>query len=178
MTTTAKKIHEELKKSKNTLIVSHKNPDGDTLSSACALMQYLRNLGKNHAAFCSTPIAKSLAFLPHVEYFAHDPFIFKNHFFDVIVVVDSGDLLYAGIDEHIKNLEYSPIIINIDHHPTNKHYGHHNLVLPEAASTTEILYNFFRINEIKLDKHIATCLLTGIVTDTGHFSNLPLRQAR
>lgn len=171
MTTIAKKIHEELKKSQNILIVSHKNPDGDTLSSACALMQYLRNLGKNHVAFCATPVAKNLAFLPHIEYFTRDPLIFKNNFFDIIVVVDSGDLVYAGIDEYIKNLEYNPIIVNIDHHPTNNHYGHRNLVMPEAASTTEILYNFFRINNIKLDKHIATCLLTGIITDTGHFSN-------
>jgi len=171
MTITAKKIHEEINKADNILIISHKNPDGDTLSSACALMQHLRNIGKNHTAFCATSINQNLAFLPHIEYFITDPVIFKRQSFDVIIVVDSGDLRYAGVSEHINNLEYSPIIINIDHHATNTNFGHHNLVLNTAASTTEVLYRFFQINEILIDKHIATCLLTGLVTDTSNFSN-------
>ncbi|MBI5731990.1 MAG: bifunctional oligoribonuclease/PAP phosphatase NrnA [Candidatus Magasanikbacteria bacterium] len=171
MLTIAKKIHAELLQADNILIVSHKNPDGDTLSSACALMQYLRRLGKNHTAFCATPINKNLSFLPHLEYFIMDPEIFRRRYFDIIVIFDSGDLSYAGVKEQMENLDYSPTLINIDHHPTNRLYGHHNLVLPEAASTTEILYRFFEINNIALDQHIATCLLTGIVTDTAHFSN-------
>jgi len=171
MITEAKKIHKELLKAENILIISHKNPDGDTLSSACALMQYLRTVNKNHTAFCATPLNKNLAFLPHLEYFVMDPEIFQKHYFDVVVVFDSGDLLYAGVENHLKNLEYSPIIINIDHHATNQFYGHHNLVIADAASTTEVLYRFFQVNDIEIDKHLATCLLTGIVTDTGHFTN-------
>lgn len=171
MITVAKKIHQELLEADNILIISHKNPDGDTLSSACALMQYLRTVNKNHTAFCATPINKNLSFLPHLEYFVLDKDIFQKQFFDVVVVFDSGDLLYAGVEEHLKNLEYSPTIINIDHHPTNQFYGHHNMVVPTAASTTEVLYRFFQVNDIDIDKHLATCLLTGIVTDTGHFTN-------
>ena len=171
MITVAKKIHQELLGAENILIISHKNPDGDTLSSACALMQYLRTVNKNHTAFCATPINKNLAFLPHLEYFVINPEIFQKQNFDVIVVFDSGDLLYAGVEDFIKNLEYSPTIINIDHHPTNQNYGDHNLVIHTAASTTEVLYRFFQVNDIEIDKHLATCLLTGIVTDTGHFTN-------
>lgn len=171
MQTIAKQIHQTLLKAENILIISHKNPDGDTLAAACALMQYLRSINKPHTAFCATAINKNLAFLPHLEYFAADPLIFQNHRFDIIVIFDSGDLLYAGVDEPLQNLSYSPTLINIDHHPTNEFYGHHNLVVPEAASTTEILYRFFKINNIRIDKYIAVCLLTGIVTDTAHFSN-------
>ncbi len=171
MHTVAKQIHQELRKAQNILLISHKNPDGDTLSSACALMQYLRNEGKNHLAFCATALNKNLAFLPHLDYFTGDPAIFHTHLFDAIVVLDSGDLAYAGVAEHLQNLSYSPVLINIDHHPTNEHYGHFNLVLPEAASTTEVLYRFFKINNLEIDKYIATCLLTGIITDTSHFSN-------
>ncbi len=171
MQTIAKQIHQTLLKAENILIISHKNPDGDTLSSACALMQYLRQIDKPHLAFCATSISQNLAFLPQIEYFVTDPLIFQNHRFDTIVVFDSGDLFYAGVDEHLRTLPYSPTLINIDHHPTNEFYGHHNLVRPEAASTTEILYRFFKINDLKIDKYIATCLLTGIVTDTAHFSN-------
>lgn len=177
MTTEAKKIHEELQKADNILIISHKNPDGDTLSSASALMQYLRCHNKNHLAFCATSLNRNLSFLPHLEYFVTDPQIFQSHRFDVMVILDSGDLLYAGVDRHLSNLSYQPTIINIDHHPTNELYGHLNLVQPEAASTTEILYHFFKINEVRIDKFLATCLLTGIVTDTAHFSN-PATSAR
>lgn len=171
MQTIAKQIHQALLAAENILLIAHKNPDGDVLGSACALMQYLRRADKAHLAFCATPINQNLAFLPQVEYFVNDPTIFEKHYFDTIIILDSGDLFYAGVDQHLENLPYSPIIINIDHHPTNEFYGHHNLVRPEAASTTEILYRFFKANEIKIDKSLATCLLTGLVTDTSHFSN-------
>lgn len=177
MVTEAKKIHEELQKADNILLISHQNPDGDTLSAACALMQYLRRYDKNHLAFCATPLSRHFSFLPHLEYFATDPQIFQNQRFDVVAVLDSGDLRYAGVDQHLRNLSYQPTLINIDHHPTNELYGHLNLVRPEAASTTEILYHFFKINEVKIDRFLATCLLTGIATDTAHFSN-PATSAR
>lgn len=171
MIDTARKIHQEILGAENILLVSHKNPDGDTLASTCALMQYLRQIDKNHTAFCATAIAKNLSFLPHVEYFITDPASLAARHFDTVMVLDSGDLIYAGLADYLGGLPYSPTIINIDHHATNEFYGHHNLVMPEAASTTEILYNFFKINRIHIDRHIATCLLTGVVTDTGHFSN-------
>lgn len=177
MQTIAKQIHQTLLQAENILLISHKNPDGDALSSACALMQYLRRLDKPHAAFCATPINKNLTFLPHLDYFVTNPRIFQNYRFDVMVILDSGDLTYAGVAEPLKNLSYNSTIINIDHHPTNEFYGHCNLVKPEAASTTEILYHFFKINEVKIDKFLATCLLTGLATDTSHFSN-PATSAR
>lgn len=177
MNIVAKKIHDHLQQANEVLIVSHKNPDGDTLASASALMQYLRQLNVKHTAFCATPISQNLAFLPHLEYFVTDSVLLYQRRFDTIIVVDAGDLLYAGVQEHFQKLPYSPIIINIDHHCTNELYGHYNLVLPEAASTTEVLHFYFKINGIKLDKHLATCLLTGIVTDTNNFSN-PATTAR
>jgi phosphoesterase RecJ-like protein len=171
MIDTAKQIHKELLGAENILLVSHKNPDGDALSSGCALMQYLRQLNKNHIAYCATPISKNLNFLPHAEYYITNPQILTNNQFDLIIVLDSGDLLYAGLDEFLKKLDYAPIVVNIDHHATNEFYGHHNLVFSNAASTTEVLYSFFKINKIAIDKYIATCLLTGIIADTAYFSN-------
>lgn len=167
----AQQINCALKQAEHILIVSHKNPDGDTLSSACAMMQYLRAIEIPHTAFCATAINPSMRFLPHIEYFVTDQTIFKKMRFDVMVVLDSGDLAYAGVEKIIAALPDEPIIINIDHHTTNTRYGHHNLVIPDAASTTEVLHRFFKANKIALDKHLATCLLTGLITDTDHFSN-------
>lgn len=167
----ALQINSALKQAEHILIVSHKNPDGDTLSSACALMQYLRTIEIAHTAFCATPVNPLMRFLPHIEYFVTDHALFERMRFDTIVVLDSGDLAYAGIEHLISALHYEPTIINIDHHVTNARYGHHNLVIPDAASTTEVLYRFFKINHIQIDKLIATCLMTGLITDTDHFSN-------
>ena len=54
----------------------------------------------------------------------------------------------------------------------NINFGHVNLVHGEASSTSEIIYHFFDFHDIPINKEIATCLLTGIMTDTGNFSNL------
>jgi phosphoesterase RecJ-like protein len=62
-------------------------------------------------------------------------------------------------------------IINIDHHATNEHYGQINLVIPTAASTTEVLFHYFRNNNIFVNPKMATSLLTGLATDTSNFSN-------
>jgi phosphoesterase RecJ-like protein len=59
--------------------------------------------------------------------------------------------------------------INIDHHQDNPGYGEHNLLDPEAASSTAILYEIFKAGSFPIDKEIATALYVGLVTDTGRF---------
>ncbi|NIV99513.1 hypothetical protein GWN26_10420 [Candidatus Saccharibacteria bacterium] len=79
--------------------------------------------------------------------------------------------MYAGVHEIIEGLKEDLPIINIDHHATNQNYGQLNLVDAEASSTAEVVYNFFSHNNVKIDKHIATALLVGILTDTTNFTN-------
>jgi phosphoesterase RecJ-like protein len=59
-----------------------------------------------------------------------------------------------------------PFIINIDHHITNTRFGDINVVDPQAASTTEILYKLFSEMQVEISPDIALALLTGLVTDT------------
>jgi phosphoesterase RecJ-like protein len=80
-------------------------------------------------------------------------------------------LQYAGVEDIIAQNERIFSIINIDHHATNQHYGEINLVDPEASSTAEIIFNFLNINNQPVDKHMATALLAGILTDTSNFTN-------
>ncbi len=167
----AKKIYQALRAARNVLIVPHQNPDGDALGSACVLIHLLKKWNINHTVFCATDKADNLSFLPHVDRITTNAGIWDNHAFDLIVVVDSSDLTYAGVSKYIEELSPRPTIINIDHHVTNENYGDLNLVIKTAASTTQILYNFFKINNIKIDKHTATCLLTGLITDTDNFTN-------
>lgn len=166
------KIKEALDQANQVAIIAHKNPDGDTLGALLGMSHFLNHTKTPHILFCATTIPEYLQFLPDIDKISHDEshLIEKNH--DVIVVMDSGDLKYAGVDEHFRKLKGLPIVINIDHHPTNQHFGHINLVHPKASSTSEIIFHFLDYFRMPIPKNVATQLLTGILTDTGSFSNL------
>ena len=166
---TAKQIHTHLKRAKKVVVIPHQNPDGDAIGAATAFHEYLLQLGKHARVFCVTPVNHKLHFVNHSTEVEVDPIIFKDLTIDTVVVLDSGDLRYAGVAAFLEN--HPATIINIDHHATNEHYGHLNLVLTAAASTTEILYHYFRANNILINQKMATALLTGLTTDTGNFSN-------
>lgn len=167
----AKHIHNEIKKANKILLICHQNPDGDALGSVSALAHFLDLEGKKYETFCLTESSRHLAALPHLVIPESNRRVWQNANHDLIIVVDSGDLKYAGVDEYIAKLQHEPIILNIDHHPTNKKFGKHNLVIDTASSTTEILYFFFRYNNIKITRDMAMALLTGLITDTENFSN-------
>ncbi|HLD60550.1 MAG TPA: DHH family phosphoesterase [Patescibacteria group bacterium] len=165
----AHQIHEHIKKAKKVVIVPHQNPDGDAIGAATAFHEYLKTLKKDGVIFCITTVGDKLHFVPHSTVVVQDPTIFEDPKVDTVVLLDSGDLRYAGVEQYLAN--HSATIINIDHHATNEYYGHINLVIPTAASTTEILHHFFRHNNIVVNQRMATSLLTGLTTDTGNFSN-------
>lgn len=159
-----------IKQANNILIVSHQKPDGDTLGANFALAHFLEDQGKNYYSFCLHPVPEQFKFLP-LSYKLNNDAGFFNKDIDLLIVVDSGDLRYAGIDGLISNLKKDIKIINIDHHPTNDNFGHLNIVDSKASSTTEIFFYLFKEAGIKINIDMATPLLTGILTDTSNFSN-------
>lgn len=166
----ALQIHDRLNNASNVIIVAHQNADGDALGSACAMYEHLKNRGLKTTIFCITPVNPRLAFLPHSDKLQTDIEIFSDYSWDVIIVLDSGDLQYAGVHLLIKN--HPAEIINIDHHNTNARYGtNHNLVLPTASSTAEVVYQFLHHIHANISHRMATALLTGIITDTDNFTN-------
>ena len=171
MQRTVKHIHNEIKKADKILLICHQNPDGDALGSISALAHFLDLEGKQYETFCLTESSKHLCALPHIVIPSSNKSIWQNANHDLIIVLDSGNLEYAGVDKYIEKLNHEPIIINIDHHPTNNRFGSYNLVVEEASSTTEILYFFFKYNNIEITKNMAMALLTGLITDTENFSN-------
>lgn len=167
----AKHIHQEIQKAVRILLVCHKNPDGDTLGSITAFIHYLKTINKQPVGFCSTPIPGGFGYLPHVNDISNSAAVWEGQSYDLLIVFDSGDLQYAGVADLLPKLKQQPIIIDIDHHATNHLYGTHNLVITTASSTAEIVYRYFQTNHIPIDKHMATSLLTGLTTDTDHFTN-------
>jgi len=165
----ALKINERIKTAESIIIVPHQNADGDALGSAGALYEYISSLGKKARIFCFTKLNEKLAFMPHSDKLTTDPQVFQDKNVDLVIVVDSGDLEYAGVFKFLEN--HPAEIINIDHHHTNKFFGHHNLVIATMSSASEVVYHLFRHNRIRFNHHIATSLLTGIITDTDNFTN-------
>jgi phosphoesterase RecJ-like protein len=60
-------------------------------------------------------------------------------------------------------------LIVVDHHVSNDHFGTINLIDPHAAASAVLVYELLGKMGLALDEDIATCLYTGLVTDTGRF---------
>ncbi len=173
---TPSQIHAHLTtRARRVVVVPHKNPDGDTLGAATAFFHYLKSHGIDATLWCKTGASAPLAFLPHAEELRSDPALWDGasvaRQFDTVCIFDAGDPTFAGVADRIATLGMRPTIINFDHHFTNTHFGDYNFVQLDAASTTQVLYNYFHAIQFPIDAPTATCLLTGLMTDTGNFSN-------
>lgn len=171
---TIKKINALINESNNILLVCHRYPDGDTLGSNLAFAYYFDRLNKNYSIYCQDPPASFFSFLPNFKKI-QTGLAPRLSAFDLIIASDCGDLNQTGLDLAAWSENKTPLI-NIDHHLTNTHFGAYNLILPDVASTTAVLYHFFSQNFVNLDRALATCLLTGLITDTNNFSNLSTNQ--
>lgn len=165
-----KQLYRLINESERMLFISHKKPDGDTVGATTALSRWCRLQGKEVTIYCNDLPANQFRYLIESQYYTTDTAVFSRPY-DLVFVIDSGDLKYAGIDTCIPKLKPGYVLINIDHHQTNQLYGNLNLVAPGFSSTCEVTYNFFEANEISMEAEIATSILTGICTDTSNFSN-------
>lgn len=163
-------IFQILGQSQDVLLISHKKPDGDTLGANLGLLTYLETQNKNVVSFCLDSVPDNLQFLPNSHKLSTDHLAF-NKKYDAVIILDSSNLEYAGVNQLISALQPGYKLINIDHHLSNPQFGDINLVLDDASSTCEVVYRLLSDWQIDWDKDIATCLLTGIITDTNGFKN-------
>lgn len=171
MNQTIKQIYNKILDAEHILLVTHQNPDGDAIGSVSAMSHFLSNIEKPHQTYCVHTTPEKLKKYPHLIDIQNNTNVWSDESIDLILVLDCGDLKYAGVEDLAKNMTHSPTIINIDHHATNKKFGHINLVISLASSTTEILYHFFRKNNTPITKQISFSLLVGLMTDTENFTN-------
>lgn len=159
---------EAIESAQNIVVITHKKPDGDALGSACALSLLLKNKGKNAVIACVDPAPEFLQFLPGLDNLSQN---FNPDDFDLIVTVDCGAVYMSKFHEKYGDLfdTSKRKILNIDHHPSNECFGTINIIETSAASTSLILYTWFQFLKVEIKREIATCLLTGIYTDTGSF---------
>jgi phosphoesterase RecJ-like protein len=152
-------ILEKIATSEHIVVISHINPDADSLGSASAMYTFLLQNHKKVSWFCSTKnLNRKFLCIPWLENIK-DTFPKSA---DLAISLDCADKKRLGI-------EIECDLINIDHHTTNSLYGDLNLVKVEAISTTEVLYSFFKTNGFKVNKKMATALYAGLLDDSEVF---------
>jgi bifunctional oligoribonuclease and PAP phosphatase NrnA len=155
----------ELRKRKAFVMVSHVKPDGDTLGAGLALGLALKRAGKRVQYFQQDPVPRNLRFLPESEFVSREipPDMPPDALY---VFCDMSDFTRAG--PYLPKIE-RPNMLDIDHHLGNSHFGALNFVKPAECSTGTAVMRLLREMNVEIDRDIATCILTTIMTDTGGF---------
>ncbi|MBS4536004.1 bifunctional oligoribonuclease/PAP phosphatase NrnA [Clostridium sp. D2Q-14] len=161
-------IIRELDRSKKIYLISHINPDGDSIGSLLALGTSLQYKYMNKIVLLkSDAIPTKFNFLKNVDTLIDIDNIGDIEEDSVLITLDCGDIFRIG--EFYNYIDKFKKIINIDHHVSNSGFGYINIVESDSSSTGEIVFNIIKENNLKIDKNIATALYTAISTDTGSF---------
>ena len=156
-------------------MVSHYNPDGDAIGSALAIYHFLNGLGQQVNVIIPNSIPEFLTWLPGAD----DIIIYNDEKEKICGMVEQAELVFYIDFNHLSRLEglekelaiYNKIGILIDHHPDPEIKT--DLVISDVnvSSAAELVYNFILGfgKEDYINKDIATCIYTGIMTDTVNF---------
>lgn len=159
-------LMEEVKKARRIAIGTHVNPDGDAVGSALALYHALTAMGKEVCLFCADPVPGKLMFLAGADRFLQPVAAQGN--FDLGFAVDAADDGRLGSAGQV--VLQAPVVVQIDHHPTNPCYAHVNAVDGDAAASGCVVYRLLKEMGCEITLDIAKCIYCAISTDTGNFS--------
>ena len=159
-------LNDIIKNSKKILLLTHVNPDGDTLGSMCAMYSAIYNHFKIKADMnILSNIPFNYKFLPKIN--LAQRYFDQSLVYDLVITLDVASI--DRVRESKIFFDKAKYTVNIDHHKTNPRFGDYQIVNPNASSCGEVLYDVFNNNGWKIDKEIAECLYVAIMTDTGAF---------
>jgi len=157
-------ILEEIKKAEKIVILTHELPDGDAVGSSLAMMATLKSIGKE-ADVIIPEYSSCFEFLPGTNEIKKETDVQK---YDLAIALDCADgKILCGNERYFEKAKTK---IVIDHHSSNKMYGDFNFVNPVSPACCEVLIGMLDYFGIEITKDIGTCLITGIITDTGGFN--------
>lgn len=162
---TLDEILKQIQKAEKIVILTHESPDGDAVGSSLAMKLILEKLEKN-ADVIIPEYSRLFNFLPSAEEIMIDSEI-KNY--DLAISVDCATFKRMAKKEYFENAKST---IVIDHHGSNTMYGDLNYVNPASPACCEVIAGMVKSYEIDITKDIGTCLMTGIITDTGGFRHV------
>lgn len=166
---TAFLIRDLIAQAQHIAIISHRGPDGDTSGSGLALKIILESQQKRVTNICGDPLPTAFQFLPNASVFVRD---FHPEEYDLILTVDAATQGQTGFAESKPELFSGKFpLVNIDHHISNEMFGTVNLVDAFASSTTAVLFALCSLFGWRIPPDAATCLLNGLMTDTGSFQH-------
>ena len=161
-------LNDIIKSSKNILITSHINPDGDTLGSMCGMYLLIKlNFKKKCDMVVVSRVPDKYKFFPNINLAKHIDEFDKSREYDLVINVDiaAPDRICDAKILFDKAMH----TVNIDHHKTNSCYAELNFVEGDASSTAEVVYSIVKTSGWKMNLDIAICLYAGLLTDTGSF---------
>jgi phosphoesterase RecJ-like protein len=154
-------VKEKLNGYDSITILTHLNPDPDTIGTGLGIYVLLKTHTSKHVEIvnASQALPQHLDFLPFFHRIKHKMDYEKS----LIISCDCGSLNRLGFD--LKGRD----ILNIDHHASNTNYGSVNVILPEYASASQVAYRLFR-DIYPVTAESATCFYTGLLSDTRYFT--------
>lgn len=156
-----KKAWEVINDARHILLVSHVNPDGDTIGSVLALYDALKRQNKKVSLYNATKeLPRIYNFLPNIQKIKDR----LPGFYDLVISCDCGSF------DRLKIQKGDYKIINIDHHQSNQMFGDINLIDKTSASAGMVVCDLLEQNSAKISPECATCIYVSIVEDTGFFS--------
>jgi phosphoesterase RecJ-like protein len=154
-------ILREIRARQRFVVTSHARPDGDGIGSALACGQILRMMGKEAAVVMYDGVPRIYQNLPFADRVIQADAVPPN---DAVILLECDGTRRAqleGLDECF--------LINIDHHVSGRNFGHINWIDSSVMATAELVFRLARLACVPVDRDIATCLYTGLMTDTGSF---------
>lgn len=168
-------LREVLSIPRKVIITTHHKPDGDAMGSSLGLYNFLLLMGHSVRVITPTDYPMFLHWLPgnaEVWIYTDDPARADKAIAeaDLIFCLDFNH--YSRINEMGEKVKLStaPKVL-IDHHLEPENFDNYRLWNSNACATAELIYDFIVSmgEEAKMDKQIAACLYTGIMTDSGSF---------
>lgn len=143
------------------VVTSHARPDGDGIGSALACGQILRVMGKDAEVVMYDGVPRIYQGLPFADRAIRAEAAPPN---DAVILLECDSTRraqLAGLDQCF--------LINIDHHLSGRNFGNINWIDPSVMATAELVYRLAKLACVPVDRDIATCLYTALMTDTGSF---------
>lgn len=160
---TIDEISKEIKKANDIIILTHNNPDGDAIGSSLAVYIVLKLMGKN-VEVVIPELPRLFKFLPYADEIRKEG---SKQIYDLAISLDCATIkLLNGWSNYFEDAKER---IVIDHHSVNDMYGDVNYVDLSSPACSQVLYSLFKYENIEITPEIGTCLMTGIITDTGGF---------
>jgi len=171
-----KEIKALLSSSQNVVIVPHRNPDGDAIGACLALYHYLKNTGHNATVVAPNDYPDFLKWLPgskDVYKFDMQNRQSKKAIDEasIVFLLDFNALHRVGSDMQNTLEEFAGNFVMIDHHQEPDPIAKFLYSDVSICSTCQMVYHFLeKLADLEaINADIATCIYTGIMTDTGSF---------